>query len=123
MLLHRSNSELDSERKLFLEIALVAANGKIILTDALLDTGFADWLAMNERDIESLGWSDLEERPTYTTQRETRFNVYVEVAELDGQVFDVPVLGGDTIFEVLFGLSQLRTRKLILEFPAGVLME
>ncbi|HAG84265.1 MAG TPA: aspartyl protease, partial [Cyanobacteria bacterium UBA12227] len=39
---------LDNEgNKLFFEIGLVAVDEEIIPVEALLDTGFTDWLAIN----------------------------------------------------------------------------
>ncbi|MFB2835837.1 hypothetical protein [Floridanema evergladense] len=37
------------EGKLLFEIGLVAADGEIIITDALLDTGFTGWVAINTK--------------------------------------------------------------------------
>lgn len=114
--------EFDSEGKLFFEIGLVAANGEIILTNALLDTGFTDWLAMNNQDVESLGYTNLEdERPMQTAQGEALFSLYTGTVELDGQQFNIPVLAGETIDEVLLGLPWLRTRRLVVDVLAGVL--
>ena len=114
--------EFDSEGKLCFEIGLVAAESEIIQVNALLDTGFTDWLAINNQDIESLGWLSLEdERPMQTAQGEVLFNLYAGIVELDGQAFNVPVLGGEEISEILFGLLWLRSRRLVVDFPASVL--
>ena len=115
--------EFDSEGKLLFEIGLVAANGEIILANALLDTGFTDWLVMNNQDLESLGWFPAVDgkRLMQTAQGETQFNLYAGTVELDGQQFNIPVLAGETISEVLLGLPWLRTRRLVVDFPVGVL--
>lgn len=114
--------QFDSEGKLFFEINLVAADREVIQADALLDTGFTDWLAMSSQDIESLSWPSIgDERLMQTAQGETLFNVFAGTIELDGQEFNVPVLAGDTIIEVLLGLSWLRTKRLVVDFPAEVL--
>ncbi|MBD0346764.1 MAG: aspartyl protease [Coleofasciculus sp. Co-bin14] len=115
--------EFDSEGKLTFEIALVTVDGEIILADAILDTGFTEWLAINNQDLEILGWPIVidGEKLMQTAQGETRFQVYAGTVELDEQQFNIPVLGGDTISEVLLGLPWLRTRRLIVNFPAGVL--
>jgi predicted aspartyl protease len=34
----------------------MAADGSIVTVDALLDTGFTDWVAMDTQEIDSLGW-------------------------------------------------------------------
>lgn len=70
--------KFDSAGKLSFEIGLVAADGEIILVNALLDTGFTDWLAMNNQDLETLGLSFVVdgEQLMQTAQGETQFNVY-----------------------------------------------
>ncbi|WP_219884495.1 hypothetical protein [Merismopedia glauca] len=40
---------------------------------------------------------------------------------IDGQTFEVPVLAGDAIAEILLGLPWLQTRRLVVDFPQGVL--
>ncbi|HAA27444.1 MAG TPA: aspartyl protease [Cyanobacteria bacterium UBA8553] len=115
--------EFDSEGKLNFEIGLVTVDSEIILADAILDTGFTEWLAINNQDLEILGWPRVidGEKLMQTAQGETRFQVYAGTVELDEQQFNIPVLGGDTISEVLLGLPWLRTRRLIVDFLAGVL--
>jgi predicted aspartyl protease len=115
--------EFDSEGKLTFEIGLVTADSEIFLADAILDTGFTEWLAINNQDLEILGWSLVidGEKLMQTAQGETRFQVYAGTVELDEQQFNIPVLAGDAISEVLLGLPWLRTRRLIVDFPAGVL--
>ena len=114
---------LDNEgNKLFFEIGLVAVDEEIIPVEALLDTGFTDWLAINTQDLESLGWLCLDdELPMATAQGEAEFNVYVGTVQIDGQEFQVPVLGGDSINEILLGMRWLKTRRLVVDFLAGVL--
>ena len=115
--------EFDNEGKLCFEIGLIATDGEIIEASAILDTGFTDWLVMNNQDLESLGWSLVVdgEKLMQTAQGETRFDVYAGIVELDGQAFNVPVLGGEEIPEILFGLLWLRSRRLVVDFPASVL--
>ncbi len=47
--------EFNSQGQLIFVIDLVDANSEHIPVNALLDTGFDYWLAMNNQDIESLG--------------------------------------------------------------------
>ena len=42
----------EETNQLFFEISLVAADGELIFLDALLDTGFTGWLAMNSQDLD-----------------------------------------------------------------------
>lgn len=55
--------KFSSQGELIFEIDLVASDGLIITVDALFDTGFTDWLAINIQDALSLGWElvDVEE--------------------------------------------------------------
>jgi predicted aspartyl protease len=41
--------------ELYFEINLIAPDGESITVVALLDTGFTDWLAMNNQDAEGFG--------------------------------------------------------------------
>jgi predicted aspartyl protease len=114
--------EFDDQGKLFFPIDLVTADGETIPVDAMLDTGFTDFLALNKQDIEDLGWSLLSENhPMQTAQGEALFNLYDGTVIIDGQEFNIPVLGGDAIAEIIFGLPWLQTRRLVVDFPAGVL--
>lgn len=114
--------QFSSKGELIFEIDLIASDGLIITVDALLDTGFTDWLAINSQDAESLGWRLVgNEETRRTAQGETQFNVHEGTVSLDGQEFNLPVLGGDAIAEVLLGLPWLLTRRLVVDFPEGVL--
>lgn len=46
--------------ELLFDIELVSRNNERIAVEALFDTGFTDWLAMNVQDAESLGWTLIE---------------------------------------------------------------
>jgi predicted aspartyl protease len=111
----------DEEGKLFFEIGLVASDREVIWTEALLDTGFTGWLAINNQDL-SFGWLLLDDAyPMKTAQGETDFNAYLGTVQIDGQEFHIPVIGGDNIPEVLIGMEWLRTKRLVVDLPAGVL--
>ncbi|OCQ99774.1 aspartyl protease [Oscillatoriales cyanobacterium USR001] len=107
--------------ELYFEIELIAADGSAIAVNALLDTGFTDWLAMNTQDIDSLGWSYIRSREMYTAGGDAEFNLYAGTMILDGQEFAVPVLGGEEITEFLIGLQWLETRRLVVDRKAGLL--
>lgn len=114
--------QFGSKGELIFEIYLIASDGLIITVDALLDTGFTDWLAINNQDAESLGWQLVDNQESrLTAQGETQFNVYAGTVSLDGQEFNLPVLAGDAIAEVLLGLPWLLTRRLVVNFPERVL--
>lgn len=97
-------------------------DGLILTGDALLDTGFTDWLAINNQDGEALGWLLVDSEQTrQTAQGETQFNVYEGTVQIDGREFNIPALGGDAIAEILLRLPWLRTKRLVVDFPEGVL--
>lgn len=107
--------------ELYFEIDLIAADSSLIRVNALLDTGFTDWLAMNIQDIESLGWSFVEQREMRTAQGEVIFNRYEGTVILDSQEFAIPVVGGEEITEILLGLPWLETRRLVVDRKARLL--
>jgi predicted aspartyl protease len=110
-----------SQGELYFEIDLIAADGATLTVDALLDTGFTDWLAMDVQDVESLGWSFVREQDRQTARGEATFNLYEGTVSFDGQELTVPVLGGEEISEVLIGLPWLETRRLVVDRKAGLL--
>ena len=111
-----------SERgELYFEIDLIAADSSLIPVNALLDTGFTNWLAMNIQDVESLGWSFVEKRKMRTARGEVRFNLYQGHVFLDGQEVITPALGGRQITEILLGLPWLETRRLVVDRKADLL--
>lgn len=107
--------------QLFFEIDLIATDGSVVTVDALLDTGFTDWLAMNIQDVESLEWSFVREQEMQTARGLSMFNLYQGTIRLDGQQLIVPVLGGEEITEVLLGLAWLENRRLVVDRKAGLL--
>ncbi|MFB2835836.1 hypothetical protein [Floridanema evergladense] len=56
-----------------------------------------------------------------TAQGETDFKIYAGVVQIDGQEFTVPVLAGEGIPEIIIGLQWLKTRRLVVDFPTGLL--
>ncbi|MBO1347132.1 MAG: aspartyl protease [Hormoscilla sp. GUM202] len=113
--------EFDELGQLFFEIDLIAANGEIFSTMALLDTGFTQWLAINSQDLEGLMWSKIDRRRMITAMGETLLNTYMANVVLDGQEFAVEAIAGSQIRETIIGLPWLRTKRLLVDFPAGIL--
>lgn len=108
--------------RLFFEIGLVTTNGEVFLVEALLDTGFTGWLAVNLQDLESLNWEMIDDKQWMrTTQGEALFNIYVGTVQIDGQEFTVPVVAGDEIPEIIIGMEGLITKRLVVDLPAGIL--
>lgn len=110
-----------SKGELYFEIDLIAADESVITVDALLDTGFTDWLAMNVQDVESLGWSFIREQDKQTARGVSKFNLYQGTVIFDNREITIPVLGGEEITEVLIGLSWLENRRLVVERKARIL--
>lgn len=114
--------EFDDEGKLFFVVDLINANGEPIEVNTMLDTGFTDWLAINNQDAESLGWHLVDSgQLMQTAQGEAQFNIYEGRARLDGQEFNIFVLGGEALPEILIGLPWLQTKRLVVDFKEGVL--
>ncbi|MBD2455528.1 aspartyl protease [Nostoc sp. FACHB-87] len=114
--------KFSSQGELIFEIDLVASDGLVITVDALLDTGFTDWLAINTQDAISLGWELVESEETrLTAQGEAKFNIYAGLVSLDNQEFNISAIAGGEITEVLIGLPWLFTRKLVVDFPEHLL--
>ena len=111
----------EEANQLFFEIGLVSADGEVMFVDALLDTGFTGWLAINNQDLD-FGWMFVDdEYPMKTAQGESAFNIYIGTVQIDGQEFNVPVVAGDAIPEVLIGMEWLKTKRLVIDLPGGVL--
>lgn len=111
-----------SKGEMFFEIDLIAADGSVIAVDALLDTGFTDWLAMDTQDVESLGWSFVEREERLTAQGVASFNLYEGSVLFDGEECTIPVVVGDGIPEILIGLPWLEKRRLVVDKKSGLLM-
>ncbi|MFN6540726.1 MAG: aspartyl protease [Nostoc sp. EkiNYC01] len=113
--------EFDEIGQLFFEIELMAANGETLAVTALLDTGSTEWLAINDQDLEFLEWPFLSGRDVVTGMGEASFNSYLATVVLDAQEFTVEAIAGSEFREIILGLPWLRTRRLVVDFPAGLL--
>ena len=114
--------EFNAIGELFFDIDLISADGDIIPAPALLDTGFTGWLCINNQDANSLGWiKQISQRQFPTARGIEEFDVYEGNISLDGENFNVEVLGSDDIENILLGVLWLRTKKLVVDFPAGLL--
>ncbi|MEG3924642.1 aspartyl protease [Microcoleus sp. D3_18a_C4] len=107
--------------ELFFEVELIANNGLELPVDALLDTGFSGWLAMDEQDFEGLDWTYIRRQEMQTAKGEFDFDIYAGKIRIDNQEFDLPVHVGDGVPEVLIGRQLLKNRRLIVDISAGVL--
>lgn len=107
--------------ELFFEVDLIANNGLELPVDALLDTGFSGWLAMDEQDLEGLDWIYIRRQEMQTARGEFDFDLYAGKIRIDNQEFDIPVHVGDGVPEVLIGRQLLKNRRLVVDISAGIL--
>ena len=114
--------EFNERGEFFFEIGLISADGEIIPVMALLDTGFTGWLAVDSQDADSLGWvRNNEPQEMQTVQGEALFNLYEGKVVIEGEEFTVEVLGGNELLNVLLGVFWLQSKRLVVDFPMGVL--
>lgn len=109
------------EDALFFEIELVASDGLELPVDAMFDTGFTYWLAMDNQDLDALDWVFLRQQTMQTARGDFDFNIYAGKIKLGGQEYDIPVHVGDGLSEVLLGRQWLTTRKLLVDVPSHLL--
>ncbi|WP_414529985.1 aspartyl protease [Nodularia chucula] len=110
-----------NEGQLFFEIDLINSDGLNLPVDALLDTGFTGFMAINIQDLEGLDWSYLGNEPLRTAQGEARFKIYLGKVLLDGQQYEIPICAGDEITEVLLGSEWLKILPLVVNYQASIL--
>lgn len=106
---------------LMFEVELIAEDGLELPVDVMLDTGFSGWLAINEQDLQGLGWIYVQTRVQKTAQGEAAFKIYAGKVRIDGKEFDIPIHVGREISEVLLGRQWLQTRRLLVDMSSGVL--
>ena len=110
----------DNDELLF-EIELITANGLELPVDALLDTGFSGWLAINNQDLQALDWVFVRQRTMQLAQGKGDFDLYAGKVRIDGQEFDIPVHAGTGVPEILLGRQWLKTRRLVVDISSEVL--
>ncbi len=111
----------DERGKLYFDLDLVAVDGSFLTANALLDTGFTDWLAMDIQDLESLDWSFIKKETRQTARGLAEFSLYQGTVIFDNQELTIPVLGGEDISEILIGLPWLENRRLVVDRKANLL--
>lgn len=103
------------EDALFFEIELIASDGLELPVDALFDTGFSAWLAINNQDLDGLGWTYIKQQPMFTARGEAEFELYLGKVIFDDQEYDIPVHVGEGLTEVLLGRQWLTTKRLVVD--------
>ena len=115
------NGYFDEQGKLYFDLDLVAVDGSLITANALLDTGFTDWLAMDIQDLETLDWSFIKKETRQTARGLGEFSLYQGTVVFGNQELTIPVLGGEEINEILIGLPWLENRRLVVDRKANLL--
>lgn len=115
------NGFLGDEDALLFEISLIASDGLELPVDAMLDTGFSYWLAIDEQDIDGLGWERLREQTMRTARGDVKFDIYIGKVDFDGEGYDIPVHVGEGLKEVLLGRQWLTNRRLIVDISLNEL--
>jgi predicted aspartyl protease len=108
-------------RQLFFEVELITADGLHLPVDALFDTGFTGFMAINTQDLDSLQWDYIDKETLRTAQGEITFKRYLGKVILDNQEYEIPVYAGDELTEILLGSAWLEFLPLVVNFPASVL--
>jgi len=109
------------EDALLFEINLITSDGLELAVDAMLDTGFSYWLAINDQDLDALGWAYFDQQTMRTARGDVRFDIYAGKVRIAGDEFDIPVHVGKDLTEVLLGRQWLTTRRLVVDMPSGKL--
>jgi predicted aspartyl protease len=107
--------------QLFFEVELINADGLNLPVDALFDTGFTGFMAMNKQDLSALNWQFLSADELLTAQGLKIFDLYLGKVILDNQEYEIPVYAGDELTEILLGSEWLKFLPLVVNFSAGVL--
>jgi predicted aspartyl protease len=89
--------------------------------DAMFDSGFSYWLAVDSQDVSAFNWVFIRRQIMETARGNFRFNIYAGKIKLDGQEYNIPVHVGKGLSEVLLGRQWLTTRKLLVDMANRLL--
>lgn len=109
------------EDALFFEIGLIDNQGLELEIEAMFDTGFSYWLAIDKQDLDAFGWTYVDQQTMETARGNFKFDIYAGKIKLDGQEYDIPVHVGKGLPEVLLGRQWLTTRRLLVDIPSRLL--
>jgi len=110
-----------SRGELFFEIELITNNRLNLPVEAMLDTGFTGFLAINKQDIDALDWQFIREQELRTAQGENIFEIYIGRILLDSQEYEITVFAGDELTEILLGSEWLKILPLVVNYQDGIL--
>ncbi|MEH2418854.1 aspartyl protease [Nostoc sp.] len=108
--------------QLFFEIYLITSDGLDLPVDAMLDTGFTGFMAINKQDLECLDWAYIGEESLRTAKGESRFDVYLGKVILNEQEYEINVYVGNEITEILLGSEWLKILPLVVNYQADILV-
>lgn len=112
---------IGENNELLFELILTTSSGLELPVDALLDTGFSEWLVMDRQDVAELDWTYVGTRTMQMVRGEVELDVYMGRVYLGEEVWEIPVYAGQGIPEVLMGRQWLRTQKLVVDLPSAIL--
>ena len=102
--------------QIYFDIELIDGNDLNLPVEAMLDTGFTGFLAMNKQDIQSLDWRFLRQNKLNTAQGEAFFDIYMGKIIIDNQEFEITAFAGDEIQEILLGSQWLKIFTLVADY-------
>ncbi|MDF5727120.1 MAG: aspartyl protease [Rhizonema sp. PD38] len=114
------HGQFGSRGQLFFEMELITADGLNLPVDAMLDTGFTGFLAINKQDLDGLDWVYVRRNELRTAQGKAYFEVYLGKILLDEIEYEIPVFAGNEITEVLLGSEWLKVLPLVVNYQAGI---
>ena len=108
--------------ELIFEIGLIAADEALISVPALLDTGFTDWLLLNNEMAQDLGWVQTRSQKRMQTAGGIRnFSIYQGIILIDTEELIIRALGSDEIPEILLGVKWLKIKRLVADYSQNIL--
>jgi predicted aspartyl protease len=105
-----------TQGEIFFPIELVTGDGLMLQVDAMLDTGFTEYLAINKQDAQDLYWVYFDQEELLTAQGIANFDIYIGNVLIDGQVFELFIFAGENIKEILLGSKWLKQFDLISQY-------
>ncbi|MCT7977588.1 aspartyl protease [Laspinema olomoucense] len=108
--------------ELIFEIGLIAADEALISVPALLDTGFTDWLLLNNEMALDLGWVQTQsQKRMQTAGGIINFSIYQGIILFDTEELIIRALGGDEILDILLGVKWLQIKRLVADYSHNIL--
>ncbi|WP_013325528.1 hypothetical protein [Gloeothece verrucosa] len=113
--------QFGEQGEIFFTIDLITEEGEYLPVDAMLDTGFTEYLAINKQDLQELAWPYFDQEELLTAQGLANFDIYRGKIVINEQDFEIPVFAGDELQEILLGSKWLKLFNLIAKYREGEL--